>query len=280
MTEILRLHAHDGVEIVMEITGPANGPLVLLLHGAGQTRQSWRRVIERLVAKDMRVVAADMRGHGQSGWSLDGNYGYPRLVADVETIVRHFAKPVILVGASIGGKIAMCAAAYCDLPARALVLIDIVPRTNVAAMDRLLDGMRPPMEGYESLDAAAKALTRGGEERFVPGSGERLRRSMRQDEKGHWHWHWDPAFMRAKEQGTDAVSSLAYMEEAARRTNVPLLLARGERSAIVTDDGVEAFRAIVPQLDVALIAGAGHMLVGDQNDSFADHIEDFIARLA
>jgi pimeloyl-ACP methyl ester carboxylesterase len=280
MTRSLRLRVDDGVEIATESAGAADGQAVLLLHGAGQTRQSWRRVSARLMAKGMRVISADMRGHGESDWSPDGNYRYPRLVADVEAIVRHFGGPMILVGASIGGKIAMCTAAYCDAPiASALVMIDIVPRTNIAAMDRMLGGMRPPVGGFESLDAAAQALASGSDTPFVSGSGERLRRSMRQDAQGRWHWHWDPAFMRSKEQGTDATSSLGYMEDAARRTHVPLLLARGERSEIVTDDGVAAFRAIVPQLEVATIAGAGHMLVGDQNDIFSDRIEDFIARL-
>jgi pimeloyl-ACP methyl ester carboxylesterase len=47
----------------------------------------------------------------------------------------------------------------------------------------------------------------------------------------------------------------------------------------VSDEGLAAFRAIVPQLEVETIAGAGHMIVGDRNDVFADAALAFLERM-
>ena len=63
-----------GLELAGDVWGPADGPLVVMLHGGGQTRHSWKSAGAKLAANGMRVVALDARGHGDSAWHPDGDY--------------------------------------------------------------------------------------------------------------------------------------------------------------------------------------------------------------
>ena len=57
--------------------------MVLLLHGGGQTRHSWRNTGRSLAADGWSAIAVDARGHGDSQWAPDGDYGIDALVADL-----------------------------------------------------------------------------------------------------------------------------------------------------------------------------------------------------
>jgi pimeloyl-ACP methyl ester carboxylesterase len=70
----------------------------------------------------------------------------------------------------------------------------------------------------------------------------------------------------------------ARMTAAARGVRIPTLLVRGLKSDMVSDAGVAALRAILPQLEVVDVAGAGHMVAGDRNDAFNAGVIDFLER--
>lgn len=69
-----------------------------------------------------------------------------------------------------------------------------------------------------------------------------------------------------------------YLEAMAPQIKVPTLLAWCELSEVVDAEGVAALRTLIPQLQVEVIAGARHMIVGDQNDVFADSLLRFLDR--
>jgi pimeloyl-ACP methyl ester carboxylesterase len=57
---------------------------------------------------------------------------------------------------------------------------------------------------------------------------------------------------------------------------VPVLLVRGQRSDVVDDAGIEEFRQKLPHLEIASVAGAGHMVAGDRNDAFNRSVISFL----
>ncbi|HJS88097.1 MAG TPA: alpha/beta fold hydrolase, partial [Acetobacteraceae bacterium] len=85
-----------------------DGPPVVLLHGLFGAARNWGTVQRRL-AKRFRVLALDLRNHGESPHAP--GMGYAALAGDVlETLARADALPAALIGHSMGGKAAMRAA--------------------------------------------------------------------------------------------------------------------------------------------------------------------------
>src|SRR5437867_4477775 len=93
----------SGLSLRGDVLGPPAATGVLLLHGGGQTRHSWRRTAQRLAAADHFVANVDLRGHGESDWSPTGTYSIDDYAADVRALVRWMDRPTTLVGASLGG---------------------------------------------------------------------------------------------------------------------------------------------------------------------------------
>jgi pimeloyl-ACP methyl ester carboxylesterase len=85
---------------------PANPPL-LLVHGGRDQKHSWQNVAARL-ADRYHVHAHDLRGHGQSDWVSDGDYGVMDHVYDLTSLVEHLGLDTFtLIGHSLGGNIAV-----------------------------------------------------------------------------------------------------------------------------------------------------------------------------
>jgi pimeloyl-ACP methyl ester carboxylesterase len=101
-----------GLRMQVLEAGPADGPLVILLHGFPELSESWREVIPMLTAAGYRAVAPDLRGYGGTERPENG-YDLDTLANDVVELARHLQpdKPVHLVGHDWGGLIAYHVAA-------------------------------------------------------------------------------------------------------------------------------------------------------------------------
>lgn len=276
---MLQFEGIGGTRIAASEFGPVDGFPVLLIGGMGQTRHSWKRTARQLADGGRRAITIDLRGHGDSDWSADSNYGYDRTAGDIIAIMRQIGRPVALIGASLGGKIALVAASRTEPgECAALIIVDTVPRTNAEGVAGATRFLRAPVEGFSSLHEAAALVSRSrGAPPPTPEAEERLRRNMRQDVAGRWHWHWDPAWMD-REQGIGIAVATDFLEACAAKVKMPVLLSRGGESDVVDDAGEAAFRTLVPQLETVTIAGAAHMIVGDSNEAFAEEAIRFLER--
>jgi pimeloyl-ACP methyl ester carboxylesterase len=110
MTEFLTFEQGT---IAYEVTG--SGPLVVLAHGMGDTRESYRFVVPQLVAAGYRVANVDLRGCGESS-AVWPSYTRTDIAGDLIAVVRHLGGPAVLVGQSIsGGAVTVAAAQAPDL---------------------------------------------------------------------------------------------------------------------------------------------------------------------
>ncbi len=272
----------DGLRLVADAAGPLDGLPVLLLHGGGQTRHSWRRALQNLAAQGWRAIALDARGHGDSDWAPDGDYSMDRLSEDLRAVIRTLRTQPMLVGASMGGNTALLAQSEVPMLARALVLVDVVPQLESEGIQRIIGFMTARPDGFATLDEAADAVAAYNPSRPRPRDLQGLMKNLRQGSDSRWRWHWDPRFMVA-----DAPQRQARIREihermavAAARVQVPVLLVRGAQSDVVSAEGVEALRALMPQLETAEVQDAGHMVAGDSNDHFNVAVLEFLHRHA
>jgi pimeloyl-ACP methyl ester carboxylesterase len=266
------------LSLAADIAGPEGAPTVVLLHGGGQTRHSWRGTLDRLAAAGFRVIAYDARGHGESDWAPDGDYSIPALASDLCTVLESAAPSVSLVGASMGGMTALYAAGMHHLPSvRAIVLVDIVLRPSPEGTARIVTFMRAHPEGFASIEDAADAVAAYYPERPRPRDSAGLTKNLRRHSDGRLHWHWDPLLLDVLPR-PEPPEGEPMLAAAARQVHVPALLVRGGRSDVVDDAGVADLIRAMPQIETIEVGGAGHMVVGDNNDVFADSLIEFLRR--
>lgn len=266
----------DGVSLAADAWGPAEGPLVLLLHGGGQTRHAWGGTGRLLGAAGYRAVAFDARGHGDSAWSAQGDYRYDAMAGDLAAVVRQLGgRRPVLVGASMGGITGLVAVGEGFVDASALILVDVVPHTEPAGTARVQAFMGQRPEGFASLDEVAEAISRYRPHRPRPRSLGGLAKNVRLGEDGRFHWHWDPRFLATP---PDLRERRERLSACARRLALPTLLVRGGGSDVVSEEGAREFLALCPHAEYVNVASAGHMVAGDRNDAFGRAAVDFLAR--
>jgi pimeloyl-ACP methyl ester carboxylesterase len=274
-----------GVRIAADRFGDPLAPAVVFLHGGGQTRRSWGRAAAAVAERGWQAITVDLRGHGESDWSEDGDYRVTTFAGDVLEVLRQLPPRPVLVGASLGGFTAMLLAGELS-PAtvRAVILVDIVPNMNPSGASRIHSFMYDRMEsGFDSLDEVADMIQEYNPHRPRPTDLDGLRTNLRRRDD-RWYWHWDPKFI----DGTSALPPIEVTEvdrmysavEAILRTDVPMLLVRGQMSDLVTQERADEFIARFPEIDFVDVGGAGHMVAGDRNDIFAGSVVQFLARHA
>ena len=191
MPELSTITTRPEMHFTAFVEGPADGPLVLLLHGYPQSRHTWRAQLPALAAAGFRAVAPDQRGYspGARPDPTDvSNYAVEHLVADVIDLAAACGRGsgrFHLVGHDWGGQVAWrVAAAY---PER-LASLTVLSRPHPAAFLRALEApgsdqpyrsrhhkaFLDPNTGKLLLESKAERLRRGLSEAGVPSDAVEL----------------------------------------------------------------------------------------------------------
>jgi len=242
----------ETVRVAWEAHGD-HGPPLLLLHSIGLDRRSWEDVVPSL-ARDFRVVAADLPGHGASDKPPDADYGLWALGRRVGRLLDELGwERAILVGNSLGGGAALSLALQSPGRVRALALLNSVGfPEGLPAVGRLgflplvptATGLAPPPVVRLSL-ATARRRWRS----VTPGRSSRTVAYLR-DPEGRG------AFFRALRQlyGPDLEAmSLRYGE-----IRCPTLVVHGERDPLVPARFGRRLADSIPGARLELLPTCGH----------------------
>ena len=272
-----------GLKIAGDSWGDSNGPLVLLLHGGGQTRHAWKGTGEALGAAGYFVVAFDARGHGDSDWAADRNYGQDAMVQDLKCVVAALGnRRPVLVGASLGGGTSLVAIGEDQVDATALVLVDVAPFIEQEGARNIGVFMGQKPEGFTSLEEVAEAIAKYQPHRKRPKNLDGLAKIIRLSKDGKYRWHWDPSIFRSEKiqlEKFDLVERQQRLEACSVKLTLPTLLVRGKLSDLLSEEGAQAFLKLCPYSEYVSVAGAAHMVAGDRNDVFGNSVIDFLARV-
>ena len=269
----------DGVELIGDEWNrgaPTECPTILMLHGGGQNRFSWKNTGQILADHGFHVLALDARGHGDSARGPAGQYTVDFLARDVAAVLAQIGRPVTLIGASMGGLTGILAAHRAG-PAvvTKLVLVDVVPRFENEGSARIRDFMTRHVHGFDTLEQAADAIADYLPHRRRPRNLDGLTKNLRHRD-GRWHWHWDPAFVTSV--GDEPFADVDELERLTAGLSIPILLIRGKLSDVVSPAGVQHFLAMVPHAEFVELPDAGHTAAGDDNDAFSDAVVSFVKR--
>lgn len=269
--------------------GALGAPPVVCLHGGAQTAYMYEALGAALRGR-YHVLAPDLPGHGDSDPIPEMRR--QALAVTIPPLLAEFGLDrVALVGASLGGITSLTLAAARPELVASIALIDIGTQLEDVGVNKIIDFMGAH-ESFGSLEEAASAI---GE--YLPGrkagSPERLRRNLRQRDDGRWEWkHGFGRRMRAADgEGTDGTgrglgagdgsaggwrSLVAGLDDEVRGIAVPVLVLRGQRSDVLSDEGAEAIAAALPDGRLATIGGAGHLAAGDNPATTTELISGFL----
>jgi len=263
----------NGIKLHYTRTGGANPPMILA-HGFSDLGLCWSAVAEA-VEQNYDVIMPDVRGHGQSDVPESG-YDWLTLAEDLVGIIEGLGleKPIIL-GHSMGAMTALILAGlYPEIPG-AILLEDPPPLWMPSSAT-------PEDIAERQADRRKSILSMKDKTR------EQLIDSQRQDsprwsdqELEHWadsklsvHVNVTQLFKHDERNVFDWPSLLPNI-------TCPTLLitADPEQGAIVTDEALQQLKPLVPKIQIAPIADAGHSIHREQFEAYMDAVQTFLADL-
>jgi pimeloyl-ACP methyl ester carboxylesterase len=271
---LIRSFEADGVTIkYRQWIGDAEGTPLLLVHGGGANALWWSELLPELAALGFGPVAAvDLSGHGDSGWrtaySIRGWAGELELLAgDLDLGSR-----AVLVGHSLGGIVALeAAAARPDRWAGIVALDSPVGRALRPNPDPLSE--RPRSAGYMDLATAVRRFRLMPEDHYLPPGVRELtaERSLIQGRDGIWRWKFDRRIFSRADRALSA-----EWGQIVDLTKGRTALVWAECSSVVGPDEVdEAIRCLGPER-VLKIRGVHHHLILERPDLVASILSTVI----
>jgi len=249
----------DGVEIVFEDTGHGE-PALVLIHPAFSNRSHFAPVVANL-AERHRVITLDLRGHGESGVPRDG-FRIADFAQDVIAVCRGArVERAVLCGHSMGGAIALTAAAADPRLAAGVALLDAAILFPEPLRRQMLDTLVPALEGPQWLEALRGFWAR----MFGPFDPPDLRTRL-MEELAAVPPHIPAPMMRD-------IFSRDYSDEVAA-ARCPLLYVHARIPA-----DVERLKQLRPDAIVASVAGSGHFVVLVVPEQVSAMLDRFLAIL-
>jgi pimeloyl-ACP methyl ester carboxylesterase len=266
--------------------GNPDAPPLILQHGGRDHCRNWDWVAAAL-QDDWHIIAPDLRGHGDSEWSSDGQYPMSGYVYDLAQLVhQQNLAPVSIVAHSLGGNIAIRYAGIFPDKVRKLVAIEGLGLSPRLRAEREAHGigerMREWVEEQRGLSARQSrryatledAFRRMQEENrhLSPAQALHLtQHGVNQNEDGSYSWKfdnyvrsWPPHDMTAAE-----------MEQLWASITCPTLLVNG-RESWASDPAADGRLAHFRNARALMFEGAGHWVHHDRLEPFIEAVKDFL----
>lgn len=279
MSQRLRLHYVDW--------GNPNAPPLILQHGGRDHCRSWDWVAERL-RHDWHVLAPDLRGHGDSSWSPDGDYTTSACVYDFAQFIDMLGyDQVTIIAHSLGGSIATkYTGLYPEKVARFVNIeglgftpeeVGFKSATSPAEKMRTWIARRRSAAGrqpkrYTSLEDAFARMKQVNAYLTDEQARHLTIHATSRNEDGTWSWKYDNYVMSTSP--LDLTSDEVF--EIWRAITCPVLLMWGEDS-FASDPQADGRMAQFRDARLITYANAGHWLHHDRLDSFIADVTAFLA---
>ena len=261
---------------------PKNPACLLCVHGVTRVSDDFD-ALATAMADRYRVICPDVVGRGRSSWLTNPQaYQLPQYVSDMVTLIARLdVTQVDWFGTSMGGLIGMGVAALKGNPIRKMMLNDIGPTINFAALMRIAEYMGkevrfPTFEaGVDYIRTIAAPFGPHSDEQWNKLAGDVLR----QQKDGQWSRHYDPEIAQAFSTFTEenAAQSEAALWAIYDAIQCPVLLVRGSESDLLSRETAELMTQRGPRAALTELAGIGHAPTFMQPEQIALARDFFIA---
>ena len=268
--------AADGLPLCVYETGNPAGRELLLIHGFSQSYAVFKRQFEGSLARDFRIVAFDLRGHGCSGksWQESAYSSSQSWADDVATVIRERKlKRPLLVGWSYGGYINVDYVRHhgtAGIAGLVMVgsnagLIALTPelRQQMAKTREVTRGMKPDVEAQV---AAGKTFVSVMTAKPAPDDMRDIMFATNQ---------MLPTYVRRL-----IASRSLENEDMPPKLTTPVLLLVGNKDGSQSVDALRALATRLPQGQITVMDGAGHAAFIDDPAGFDAEIRRFVTATA
>ncbi len=259
------------------------GVPLLLLHGFGNDAHVWEDFAPT-VAPYYRTLAVDLRGHGDSDRDPERRYEYESFVRDLEAATAALGiERLVLVGHSLGGRVAMLFAGRHPDRLAGLVIVDAGPELDPRGTTRIrLDVEKQADVSFTSIGDYERALSHAYPAAAPTVLARLARHGLRRREDGRFERKTDPAF-HASRAGMDE-GALAERErestqklwDALGRVRCPTLVVRGAASDILSAECADRMvEGALANGQLAVVPRAAHSVMIDNPEGFARAVTAF-----
>ena len=244
-----------------------NGKPMLIIHGFLGMNDNWKSLGTQFAAQGFQVHALDLRNHGKSFHSND--FSYELMAEDVKQYCEfHQLTNVILLGHSMGGKVAMLlASTYPDLVSK-LIIADIGPKYYPPHHQTIL-------EGLNAIDFSEKPSRSDAEEilsAYIKDFGTRqfLLKNL------YWQTPEQLAFRFNLAVFIDKIEVVGTALPFENTFSKPTLFLRGDKSNYIEDADFEMIHHHFPASKIETIKNAGHWLHAENPKDFYEVVMRFL----
>jgi lipase len=256
------------MELNVHAWGDPTAPPLVCLHGVTAHGRRFRRLAEERLARTFRVLAPDLRGHGNSDW--EPPWTIATHAHDVlETLDAAGIRRACWVGHSFGGRLALELAALA--PER---------MERVALLDPAIQLL--PHVGYDRAEGERADKTFGSPEEAIAArleTGEPTPREHLEEEMAEHLVRRADGRYRYRYCQSAVVSmygELCTPPPPPETIRFPALLLYADQFGLVRDDQIDAYRAALGELLQVVTVPGGHMVYWDAYQQTADALEEFL----
>lgn len=248
--------------------GTAGKPVFIMLHALGKSAHSYDHIAP-LLTDDYRVIAMDMRGHGDSDWSPTGAYKTEDFVEDLHALITQLGlRDVALTGCSMGGRVVQVYAGMHPDRVSKVIVQDVGFARPESTTTTLTSRIAREQEGWASADELFTSLRQNPTRVAEDVHRRQVQWETRRLANGRIGWKYDPNVV----QGLGPVNLWSYVQN----IKAPALYVVGGRSRLVTADEQSKLRQL-PTVDVVTIPDAGHYPHEDTPELFLAVVRAFLA---
>lgn len=258
----LRLHFLDW--------GNESRPPLILLHGIGRVARTFDHLAPHF-SKDYHVLAVDMRGHGDSGWSSDGAYLVEDYVKDIEGLAAQLQlRNIVIWGNSTGGRVAQVFAGMHPELVAAVISEDVGPERPREIADSGTNRMRQEDEtGWASEDELLAQLKTSNARTNPEVLAAYVKYGSKRRPDGRVIWKRDPKIAN----GFVPTELWRFVRE----IKAPVIYILGGRSTIVPAATQQELKRVLPQVEIVTLPGLGHYPSEENTKDFLETADRFLA---
>ena len=244
-----------------------SGQPLIILHGLFGQSDNWNTLAKKFAEQGFEVYVVDLRNHGLSPHSEVWNYQV--MSEDIlELINDNNLQNIILLGHSMGGKVAMrFAVQHQDLLDK-LIVVDIAPKyyhqTNQDVLEALNSVDLSIVKTRKEVEIIlSKYITDYGTKQF-------LLKNLYWKPNNDLDWRFNLKII------TEEFENIGEATPTDKVCNTPALFIRGEKSNYILDDDFNLMQEIFPFSILETIANGGHWVHSEKSKEFFECVMKFI----